>query len=71
MSEANCSAANLLSPKEICVRPTTSVRVSAECNSSDAGVGSESALGSRQPGIDWDVAGQTPTNELDDLERIT
>jgi len=55
------AAANVLSPKELCVRPTTSVD---RTQSSDTGVGDESAVVSQ---VARDVAGQRLMNQRGDL----
>jgi len=57
----DAAAANVLSPKELCVRPTTSVRSVGRTQSSDTGVGDESAVVSQ---VARDVAGQRPMNQL-------
>jgi len=57
------AAANVLSPKVLCVQPMTSVRVSAERNRL-----TPASVTSRQSSeVAWDVAGQTPMNKRDDL----
>jgi len=58
------AAANVLSPKELCVRPTTSVRVSAERNRLDTGLGDESAVVSQ---VARYVAGQNQRGDRGDL----